>query len=292
MFSVLRKISKKSVYFILDKVFGILLRHAISQGNRIRSLALISFNFGLTDKGWFDGKSPIHWAAIKGDEYVIRALLNAGVSLDSQTTKGITPLMLATSYGQIECVKTLIKCGADLDMQNKEMSTAVLIGADKGDVEILDFLIEAGADLNIKDHKGRTALMLVAQKVGVETVEKMIKAGAKPEIADNDEHFIWDYAKNNTDLNVAVFLEKYAIIREKLKSASYEDLISLSQRKEACTVLLKMGSLASVLECTSIDSYEKLKKVYHEVIPYAQENSSLKKQIQNSFINKRNQLMR
>ena len=57
------------------------------------------------------GSSPIIYASGKGDEQIVRTLLDRGVSIESQSHFGSTPLISAASGNQSAMVKLLIEKG-------------------------------------------------------------------------------------------------------------------------------------------------------------------------------------
>lgn len=93
--------------------------------------------------------------------------------------KGTTALMLASMKGQERIVRTLIENGADVNLQNSKGATALMTASMKGHKDVVRILIENGADVNARLSKGKTALD-VAIKSGYYGVVRILKdAGAK-----------------------------------------------------------------------------------------------------------------
>ncbi len=64
------------------------------------------------------GDTPLHIAAIKGDETIVRRLLSAGADPNRKGEHGFTPLHEAIQQGHIGVVELLLKSGADSQIRN------------------------------------------------------------------------------------------------------------------------------------------------------------------------------
>ncbi|KAM0397798.1 hypothetical protein ACHAQC_003459 [Fusarium culmorum] len=77
----------------------------------------------------FEGRTPLHLAAMKGDLEIIYTLHENGCSTEAKDEAGRTPLHLATISGQLKCIDELIKNGAKLDSKDKSDSTPLYLAA-------------------------------------------------------------------------------------------------------------------------------------------------------------------
>src|SRR5262249_8773577 len=59
-----------------------------------------------------NGDTVLHVAITRGFDSIVRTLLDAGVRLDVQDKRGVTPLALATRVGRDDSVEMLQKSGA------------------------------------------------------------------------------------------------------------------------------------------------------------------------------------
>lgn len=64
------------------------------------------------------GWTPLHCAALKGSEPCMRALLEAGATVDAINRWGDTPLMVAARNGRADCVRLLLGSGSDRDAES------------------------------------------------------------------------------------------------------------------------------------------------------------------------------
>lgn len=89
-----------------------------------------------------DGLSPLHFAAIKRNEYLIDILLRYGANADASSFSGITPLMIAARLNDINTIKKLIQKGANIQKENALGETAISIAQALGFQKITEFLEE------------------------------------------------------------------------------------------------------------------------------------------------------
>ena len=61
------------------------------------------------------GKQAIHIACEQGDLEMLKILLTAGVSIDTENFTGLTPIHYAGNANQLEMVSYLVKHGANVD---------------------------------------------------------------------------------------------------------------------------------------------------------------------------------
>src|SRR2546425_6590017 len=80
-------------------------------------------------------------AAVNGNMERVKSLLKEGVSINSQTQKGHTALMLAAGKGQTNVVKFLIEAGADVNIQAGHKETALHLAAGFGHKGVVELLL-------------------------------------------------------------------------------------------------------------------------------------------------------
>ena len=103
---------------------------------------------GAKVEGEDGSKSALHLAAEVGDGGVIAALPKAGVKklLNEIDSADRTPLMYAAAKGNIKTARALLELGAKINARNSTGDTALRVAASDGTLEVARLLLEAGGD--------------------------------------------------------------------------------------------------------------------------------------------------
>jgi uncharacterized protein len=164
------------------------------------------------------GRTPLHVAAYRGNQFAARALMRLGAdpnALEAQKYDIVTiasvandvpmlkaalegggsagnitspyegtALIAAAHLGHDEVVRTLIAAKAPLDHVNNLGWTALIESIVLGDggkrhIATLEALVKAGANLNLADRGGQTPLKLARSRNYVEMVAILEQAGAR-----------------------------------------------------------------------------------------------------------------
>ena len=137
---------------------------------------------------------PLFIAVSKGQQDVVRTLIQAGADVDAGVQKGDSklptgtkPLLMAVQGEHEVIARLLIDAGADVNYAMPESTSSVsgisalIFAAHQGSESLVRLLIDAGADVNytVPGRRGTTALK-VARGRGHKDIAKMLrKAGAK-----------------------------------------------------------------------------------------------------------------
>ena len=105
-----------------------------------------------------DGHTPLHYAAVYGQNKVVNVLLSSGADINVATQEGITPLIQTTNNGHYSVAQLLLQQGASCNLQDDDGNTALIVAAIKGHLELVELLLTHGANPDIENHKGLTAL--------------------------------------------------------------------------------------------------------------------------------------
>lgn len=119
------------------------------------------------------------YASKTGNKNVVKALINAGININTKNSFGSTLLIDTIPSANKELIKLLICSGADLNAQNICGYTALMMSPNK---DISQLLLNSGADANIQDRDRDTALILAARCGSKKEIEILINNGTDPYI--------------------------------------------------------------------------------------------------------------
>jgi len=127
-------------------------------------------------------RQPIHIAASRGNQAMVRLLVHTGAAVDTPDKYGSTPLLMVCRTGNLELAKILVDAGAEVSAANKQGDTPLLAALMAGNVELAEILIRKGADVpalmlqHRSDGAGMLALAIVSGKEGC--ISFAVKHGA------------------------------------------------------------------------------------------------------------------
>ncbi|PQM40740.1 potassium channel SKOR [Prunus yedoensis var. nudiflora] len=124
----------------------------------------------------YDGRSPLHLAALRGHEDITLFLIQEGVDINIKDTFGNTPLLEAIKNGNDQVSSLLIKEGASLKMDNA--GSFICTAITKGDSDFIKRLLSNGIDPNSKDYDHRTPLHVAASEGLYMMAKLLLEAGA------------------------------------------------------------------------------------------------------------------
>ncbi|MEU1404901.1 ankyrin repeat domain-containing protein [Streptomyces sp. NPDC005728] len=121
-------------------------------------------------------------AALVGDTARVKTLLRSGVDPEQGDSEGTTPLYLASVNGEAEIVRLLLAAGASPDTESSGVGsegTPLCAAACWGHTETVRELLVHGADPNLREDRGtgRSPLDWALAGPHPETVELLTRAG-------------------------------------------------------------------------------------------------------------------
>ena len=119
----------------------------------------------------FDGQTPLHRAALAGDDTVMRLLLEHGADPKIKTYQGSTVLMavagvnwvIGETYSRsddeyLAAAKLCLDSGLDVNAVNEQGFRAIHGAANRGFDRMIQLLADSGALLDVKDSQNRTPM--------------------------------------------------------------------------------------------------------------------------------------
>ncbi|GER46619.1 ankyrin repeat-containing protein [Striga asiatica] len=105
----------------------------------------------------------------------LKSLLKTGVSANSADSHGLTPLHVAAIKGNEEAINMLVRSGANVDPTDAEGHTPLHLAVQGGLTEIVRILLERGADVNARSNRGATPVR-IARLMGDDDIKRLLVA--------------------------------------------------------------------------------------------------------------------
>ena len=138
------------------------------------------------DKGDADGRTPLSWAAARGDSKSVELLLRNGASPNTPDRIGQGPLRQSLKASDAECLQLLLDHGAEVDQTDDWKQTCLLAAHYyPNPVSFTGPLLKAGAQVNIRCSQGRFPLMEAVSKNNVAAVKLLLDYEADVNCANN-----------------------------------------------------------------------------------------------------------
>ncbi|KYR00188.1 Ankyrin repeat-containing protein [Tieghemostelium lacteum] len=140
-------------------------------------------------------QTPLHWACLAGDVYIVYHLVNhARADIYKRDKRGLNSLLLATSHTETHIIRFLFSKGIPVTCKDDEGHTALHWAAFSGNVKLLRYLVNKGADMSSIDNLGRTPLHWSAYKGYTEATKVLYEEGANLKIKDIDNKTPYELA--------------------------------------------------------------------------------------------------
>uniref|UniRef100_A0A8C9TIB5 RAMA domain-containing protein n=1 Tax=Scleropages formosus TaxID=113540 RepID=A0A8C9TIB5_SCLFO len=122
------------------------------------------------------GESSLLLASKTGDLALVKALVNAGVSLNQADSSGWTPLHEACNLGHIAILEELLQAGADVSSRGYGGIIPLHNAVTSNHFKAVQLLLQYGSDPEITDESGKNSFDLVHD----EAIRKLLSSFQRP----------------------------------------------------------------------------------------------------------------
>ncbi len=198
------------------------------------------------------------FAALKGCEKSVDALLAHNANPNLQNQYGNTALILAAQNGHTDIVNALLEKNADPNLQNQYGSTALTWAAHKLHSNIVRTLLAHQADPDMRDFNGNTALMWAIRKEHRPTAKALLNQGADPMIRDCEGNSPWSESNRLINSQIRQWF------REELRQAKTFQYILSGGKKDSVShhYRAENQTLLSFFETISGSDFERVKNCH------------------------------
>lgn len=130
------------------------------------------------------GDGRLAEAAERGDQALVRALLDRGIDVDAKGVDGTTALHRAVNADHLAIADLLLRGGADATAGDRYGVTPLYLASLNGNGAMIQRLLDAGADPNTADPTGETALMTAARNGRPAALDVLLRRGARVDARD------------------------------------------------------------------------------------------------------------
>ena len=173
-----------------------------------QELSMSTSAIDLADTG---GRTPLSWAAERGDTLAVKTLLRYGASLSSNSLTGMTPLHYAAKAPSSACLNVLLDNGASATAKNRWNQSPLNIACYfQDDSSFIGPLLDHGADINEKDYYDSTPLICATFMNNITTARFLISRGADINCEDRSGRLVNESIRENSHGCISLALDSGA----------------------------------------------------------------------------------
>ncbi|XP_075041142.1 inversin [Mixophyes fleayi] len=194
------------------------------------------------------GGTALHAASLSGQISTVRILLESSAQVDAADVMKHTPLFRACEMGHREVIYTLIKGGAKVHLVDKDGRSPLHWAALGGNANVCQILIENNINPNAQDYEGRTPLQCAAYGGYIGCMEILMENKADPNIQDKNGRTALHWSCNNGYLDAIKLLLHYNAFPNQMESTEERytplDYALLGGHQEVIQFMLEHGALS------------------------------------------------
>ena len=132
------------------------------------------------------GRSPLSWAAQRGEDEAVRLLLEHGADPNNNDNTNMTPLHYAAQSATPKCLLLLIEYGARIYQSIRGWTALHYACSFHDDLAYTKPLLDHGADVNKRTYVGKTAISLAILQNHLKNAAFLMKIGADVNVLDSE----------------------------------------------------------------------------------------------------------
>lgn len=157
---------------------------AVMEQQRDAAKVLLEHGASPTAPESFDGNTPMHYAAARGDLPLLEMMADAGSVVNAGNMDGLTPLHAASMSGHCSACDYLLLHGATLDAVDTDGDTPLHLACLEGNVRAALLLVSRGADIRAKNRAAKcpTDLLKACSSTDFEELRKLCECPVTHEL--------------------------------------------------------------------------------------------------------------
>ena len=124
-------------------------------------------------------RTGLTWAAIAGNEPMIKLLLQGGARTTIRDRDNRVPLHWAVQKDNPDAVAALLDGGANIETPDQRGTTPLMMAAANGNLAVVRLLISRHAKIDVRDYTGRSALDIAVGARQNQVSQALKQAGAQ-----------------------------------------------------------------------------------------------------------------
>jgi ankyrin repeat protein len=155
-----------------------------------------------------DGRTPLIWTVMKPNYEIASLLISKGANVNACDYSGSMALHYAADNKNPDLVRLLLARGALVNAKNTEGTTPLKRAAMYGRTDIVRLLIADGAEVDARDGLGRTPFAWAAHMGQADCVELLLASGAHIGSKDKKGMSAQDIARQDQNDQMVALLKK------------------------------------------------------------------------------------
>uniref|UniRef100_A0A8C8H9Y3 VPS9 domain-containing protein n=1 Tax=Oncorhynchus tshawytscha TaxID=74940 RepID=A0A8C8H9Y3_ONCTS len=164
-----------------------------------RKLACLQASGLSVNSSSVDGFTPLHVAALHGHTALVSLFSRHEANVDARNSQSATPLHLASQNNHVQVVTSLLECNAKLNKKDHYGNTPLIHACLRGHLDTATILLQSNASVNLSNNQGNTALHEAVRGGHLALVELLLQAGALVHMRNRRQRTALDCGKETGD---------------------------------------------------------------------------------------------